>query len=95
MSIQIKNEPENFNTIEILDDDEIEKIGEEVNQLIDLLDDDEEDDSHTVERYPGLMPKSMKRDHGNNGTLFVINILIESNIFKLNYIFFPSKIFYD
>lgn len=69
MSTKIKDEPENFNSIEILDDDEIEKIGQEVNQLIDLLDDEEEDANHTVERYPGLVPKSMKRDYGNNGTL--------------------------
>lgn len=99
MCTKVKDEPADFNSIKILDDDEIEKIGQEVNHLIDLLDDEDEDedenDNHAVERYPGLELKSMKRDHGNNGILFINNIFIKLNIFKLNYIFILSKIFYE
>lgn len=53
-----------FNNTEILDDGTIEQIGQEVNELIDLLDDEEDDynDSRVV-RYPGLSSNSTKRNH--------------------------------
>lgn len=75
MSTTIKVEEMEFNNTEILDDEAIQQIGQEVNQLIELLDDEDEDDNHTVERYPGLVPKSTKRDHENNGKFYLIIII--------------------
>lgn len=73
MSTNIKVEPSEFNNTEILNDNEIEQIGQEVNDLIELLDDDEDNaideqnNLSTAIRYPGLTSKSAKRDHENNG----------------------------
>ncbi|XP_050546495.1 N-acetyltransferase eco [Daktulosphaira vitifoliae] len=53
MSTFIKNESSDFDNSEVLDDDAIEKIGQEVSDLIELLD-DEEDTHCTPIRYPGL-----------------------------------------
>lgn len=53
-----------FNNTEILDDGTIEQIGQEVNELIDLLDDEEDDENDsTAVRYPGLSSNSTKRNH--------------------------------
>ncbi|XP_008187096.1 N-acetyltransferase ESCO1 [Acyrthosiphon pisum] len=52
-----------FNNTEILDDGAIEQIGQEVNELIELLDDEDDDDGSTAIRYPGLTSKSTKRNH--------------------------------
>lgn len=75
MSTIIKKEEADFNNTEILDDNTIEQIGQEVNELIELLDeDDEDDDLHsTATRYPGLTLNSIKRDHEDNGILFIIH----------------------
>lgn len=66
MSTQIKVEQSDFDNTEILDDAAINQIGQEVDELIELLDDDE-DDSHTSTaiRYPGLTA-NLKREY--NGT---------------------------
>lgn len=68
-----------FNNTEILDDSAIEKIGQEVNELIELLDDDEDDDdNHSTVRYPGLASNSTKRNHEDqDGILFIIIIKVE------------------
>ncbi|XP_001943493.2 N-acetyltransferase ESCO2 [Acyrthosiphon pisum] len=52
-----------FNNTEILDDGAIEQIGQEVNELIELLDDEDDDDNSTAVRYPGLASNSTKRNH--------------------------------
>lgn len=52
-----------FNNTEILDGT-IEQIGQEVNELIELLDDEEDDDNNsTAVRYPGLTLNSTKRNY--------------------------------
>lgn len=80
MSTVVKVEPHDFDNAEILDDVEIEQIGQEVNELIELLNDDdneddkEDDDSHsTATRYPGLVSKNTKRDHEESGMLLLFN----------------------
>ncbi|VVC28270.1 Hypothetical protein CINCED_3A015619 [Cinara cedri] len=51
---------------EIMNDEAIEKIGQEVNDLIELLDDDADtDNDSTAIHFPGLTLKSTKRDHGD------------------------------
>lgn len=71
LKTEFKTEEHDFNSIEILEDDVIEHIGQEVEELIELLDDNEDDDSHsTAVRYPGLTSKSVKRDIEDNGILF-------------------------
>jgi len=64
-----------FNNTEILDDGAIEKIGQEVNELIELLDDEDDDDDSTAVRYPGLTSNSTKRNHEDRDgiKLFIIN----------------------
>ncbi|XP_025206358.1 N-acetyltransferase ESCO1-like [Melanaphis sacchari] len=53
-----------FNNTEILDDGTIEQIGQEVNELLELLDDEEDDNNDsTAVRYPGLSSNSTKRNH--------------------------------
>lgn len=57
---------------EIMDDETIENIGQEVNDLIELLDDDADNDNDsTAIHFPGLTLKSTKRNHENinNGNL--------------------------
>lgn len=72
MSTTIKVEETEFSTTEVLDN-AIDQIGQEVNDLIELLDDDEVDDSNSMAiRYPGLTLKSTKRDHENTG-IFLLN----------------------
>jgi len=69
-----------FNNTEILDDGAIEQIGQEVNELIELLDDDEDDDdTSTAVRYPGLATNSTKRNHEDRDgiKLFIINIKLK------------------
>lgn len=72
MSTTIKVKESDFDNTEILDDNTIEEIGQEVNELIELLDDEEDcQDQSTAIRFPGLILKSTKRDHeDNNGILF-------------------------
>lgn len=70
MSTQIKVKQSDFDNTEILDDAAINQIGQEVDELIELLDDDEdEDDGHTstAVRYPGLT-SNLKREYNDNGT---------------------------
>lgn len=67
MSTFIKNELPDFDNTEILDDNAIEKIGQEVSDLIELLDDEEEDTHSTAARYPGLTVISDKRNHYEYG----------------------------
>ncbi|XP_050434387.1 N-acetyltransferase ESCO1 [Adelges cooleyi] len=62
MSTIIKNEQPDFDKVDILDDDAIEQIGQEVSDLIELLDDEEEDSQPTAIRYPGLTLNSLKRE---------------------------------
>ncbi|XP_026810861.1 N-acetyltransferase ESCO2-like [Rhopalosiphum maidis] len=52
-----------FNNTEILDDGTIEQIGQEVNELIELLDDEDDENDSTAVRYPGLSSNSTKRNH--------------------------------
>ncbi|XP_015373116.1 PREDICTED: N-acetyltransferase ESCO2-like [Diuraphis noxia] len=52
-----------FNNTEVLDDGALEQIGQEVNELIELLDDEDDDDDSTAVRYPGLATNSTKRNH--------------------------------
>jgi len=68
-----------FNNTEILDDGAIEQIGQEVNDLIELLDDEEDDDDSTAVRYPGLASNSTKRNHEDQDgiKLFIINIKLK------------------
>lgn len=77
MSSIIKVEETEFDTTEILDDNAIEKIGQEVENLIELLDDDDEDNDNdsTAIRYPGLSSKPSKRDHSDNSMLFSLKII--------------------
>lgn len=71
MSTTIKVEETEFGTTEILDN-AIDQIGQEVKDLIELLNDDKDDDSNSVAiRYPGLTLKSTKRDHDNTGISFI------------------------
>lgn len=68
-----------FNNTEILDDGAIEQIGQEVNELIELLDDEDDNDNSTVVRYPGLASNSTKRNHEKRDgiKLFIINIKLK------------------
>lgn len=76
MSANIKVEPLEFNNTEIVNDNENEKIEEEVNELIELLYDDEDnalDEQNNIStaiRYPGLVSKTIKRDYEKNGKLY-------------------------
>lgn len=75
MSTKVKVEQPDFDNTEILNDDEIKQIGEEVQELIELLDNDEDSndskDSTVMRyRYPGLIPKSLKRNYETTGVLF-------------------------
>ena len=72
-----------FNNTEILDDGAIEQIGQEVNELIELLDDEDDDDNSTAVRYPGLASNSTKRNHEDRDGIkfFIINITLR---LKLN-----------
>jgi len=71
MSTKVQVEESDLNNIEILDDDAIEQIGQEVNELIELLDDDGDSDGQSMAvRYPGLTSKSTKRDHEGTDILF-------------------------
>lgn len=64
MSTTVNVEKPDFDNTEILNDDAIEQIGQEVNELIELLDDDEDSDGQSIAiHYPSLMSKSAKRDH--------------------------------
>lgn len=75
MCANIKAEPSDFNNTDILKDNEIEQIGQEVKEIIELLNDNEDeiddidvdDELSTDIRYPGLASKSIKRDHDKNG----------------------------
>lgn len=73
MCTEVKVDESEFNSTEILDDNAIEKIGKEVNELIDLLGNDDDDDENketsnlSAVRYPGLTLKSTKRDRESNG----------------------------
>lgn len=75
MSTKVKVEQSDFDNTEILNDDEIEQIGQEVQELIELLDDNDEDSNgsndSTAMRYPGLIPKCLKRDYETTGILFI------------------------
>lgn len=74
-----KVEPTDFESTEILDDDALEQIGQEVNDLIELLDDGEDldEDTHsTAIRYPGLASSSSKRNHGDSGIFIYLIFLV-------------------
>jgi len=68
-------EQSDFDNTEVLDDGAIEQIGQEVNELIELLDDEDDDDDSTAVRYPGLTSNSTKRNHEDQDgiKLFIIN----------------------
>jgi len=70
-----------FNNTEILDDGAIKQIGQEVNELIELLDDEDDDDDSTAVRYPGLTSNSTKRNHDDRDgiKLFTINKKLKFN----------------
>jgi len=65
-----------FDNTEVLDDGAIEQIGQEVNELIELLDDEDDDDDSTAVRYPGLASNPTKRNHEDRDgiKLLIINI---------------------
>jgi hypothetical protein len=71
LKTEFKTDEQDFNTTEILEDDVIKHIGKEIKELIELLDDNEDDDSpSTAIRYPGLTSMSVKRENEDNGKLF-------------------------
>lgn len=71
LKTEIKREEHEFNSIEIIEDDFLKQIEHEVKELIELLDDNEDDDSpSTAIRYPGLTSKSIKREIEDSGKLF-------------------------
>lgn len=83
--MSFKVEPTDFSGTEILDDDAIEQIGQEVNDLIELLDDGDDidddnfDDNSTAIRYPGLASNLSKRNHADSGMFYyfisIVNII--------------------
>lgn len=75
MSTNIKIEQSDFDNTEILNDDQLEQIGQEVEELIELLDNDEDSNDSkesTALRYPGLISKTIKRNREDTGILFNI-----------------------
>ncbi|XP_025415356.1 N-acetyltransferase ESCO2 isoform X2 [Sipha flava] len=67
LKTEFKTDEQDFNTTEILEDDVIKHIGKEIKELIELLDDNEDDDSpSTAIRYPGLTSMSVKRENEDN-----------------------------